>query len=180
MIINLLVFLAANVDRFFGAPQFIVNLFALQAATFLQHPWTIVTNMFTHIDLWHILLNMLSLYFLGSFLSKIIGYKKMLLVYFCGGIMGNIFFMLLAPSYSAGIGASGAIFALGGALAAIAPRLRVYIFPIPVAMPLWVSIIISFVILLPISQIAWQAHLGGLVFGLVSGFFFRKKQRLLF
>jgi membrane associated rhomboid family serine protease len=175
MIINLLVFISTLV---YGK---LVYLFGLQPATFLAQPWTIITSMFTHAGVWHILVNMLTLYFYGSFLSQLIGARKFLIIYFCGGILGNIFYLLLAPNiFSIAIGASGAIFALGGALAVLTPRLRVYMFPIPVPMPLWAAIIGGFVILSIIPGIAWQAHLGGLVFGLIAGYYFRRKLRLLF
>jgi membrane associated rhomboid family serine protease len=137
--------------------------------------------MFTHGGLWHILVNMLTLYFYGSFLSQLVGNKNLLIIYFCGGILGNIFYLLLAfnPN-SIVIGASGAVFALGGALAVLTPRLKVYIFPIPVPMNLWIAVIGGFLILSLIPGIAWQAHLGGLVFGLLAGYYFRKRRPLLF
>lgn len=175
MIINLLVFISALVY------SKLVYLLGLQAATFFNQPWTIITNMFTHYSLWHILANMLTLYFYGSFLCQLIGARKFLIIYFCGGILGNIFYLLLASnSFAVAIGASGAIFALGGALAVLTPRLRVYAFPIPIPMPLWVAVIGGFIILTLFPQVAWQAHLGGLVFGLIAGYYLRKKQRLIF
>lgn len=175
MIINLVVFIGALVYRK------LIYLLGLQAATFFEQPWTIVTNMFTHYDLWHILANMLTLYFYGSFLCQLVGARNFLIVYFCGGILGNIFYLLLAPnSFAVAIGASGAVFALGGALAVLTPKLRVYMFPIPIPMPLWVAVIGGFLILSLFPGIAWQAHLGGLVFGLIAGYYFRKKLRLLF
>lgn len=174
MIINLLVFISTLIYRQ------LIYLLGLQPATFLVQPWTIITSMFTHADIWHILVNMIALYFYGRFLSQLIGVGKFFIVYFCGGILGNIFFLLLPPNiYAIGIGASGAIFALGGALAVLMPRLRVYMFPIPVAMPLWVAVIGGFVIMSIVPGIAWQAHLGGLIFGLIAGYFFRRKMRLL-
>ena len=175
MIINLLVFISTLV---YGK---LVYLLGLQPATFLAQPWTIITSMFTHAGVWHILMNMLTLYFYGSFLSQLIGARKFLIIYFCGGILGNIFYLFLAPNvFAIAIGASGAIFALGGALAVLTPRLRVYMFPIPIPMPLWAAVIGGFVILSIVPGIAWQAHLGGLVFGLIAGYYFRRKLRLLF
>ncbi len=175
MIINLLVFIGTLV---YGK---LVYLFGLQPATFFDQPWTIITNMFTHASIWHILVNMLTLYFYGSFLTQLIGARNFLIIYFCGGILGNIFYLLLAPNvFAVAIGASGAVFALGGALAALTPKLRVYMFPIPVPMPLWVAVIGGFVILSIVPGIAWQAHLGGLVFGLIAGYYFRRKKRLRF
>jgi membrane associated rhomboid family serine protease len=174
IIINLLVFIGTLVSRN------VVYLLGLQADSFLDQPWTIITNMFVHAGVWHILSNMLMLYFYGSFLCQLIGVGNFLLIYFFGGIVGNVFFLLMAPSYVTGIGASGAVFALGGALAVLMPKLRVYIFPIPVPMPLWAAVIGGFVIISLFPGIAWQAHLGGLLFGLVAGYFYRKKARPLY
>lgn len=174
MIINLLVFIGTLAYRQ------LIYIFGLQPAIFFSQPWTIITSMFTHASLWHILVNMLALYFYGSFLNRLVGIGRFLIVYLLGGILGNIFFLLLAPQFVVGIGASGAIFALGGALAVLTPNLRVYIFPLPVAMPLWVAVIGGFIILSFVPGIAWQAHLGGLVFGLIAGYFFRKRSRILY
>ena len=174
MIINLLVFIGTLAYRK------LIYIFGLQPAIFFSQPWTIITSMFTHASLWHILVNMLALYFYGSFLNRLVGTGKFLIVYLFGGILGNIFFLLLAPQFVVGIGASGAIFALGGALAVLTPNLRVYIFPLPIAMPLWIAVIGGFIILSFVPGIAWQAHLGGLVFGLIAGYFFRKRSRILY
>jgi membrane associated rhomboid family serine protease len=138
--------------------------------------------MFTHYDTFHLFANMITLYFFGSFLNRLVGSRKFLLVYFGGGILGSLFFIILA-SPSTAIGASGAVFALGGAMAVMAPKLRVIIFPIPAPIPLWVAVVGIFVILtvLPMlnvfSNIAWEAHLGGLLFGLVAGYIFKGKGR---
>ena len=94
--------------------------------------------------------------------------------------MGSVLFILLAPPYSIAIGASGAVFALGGALTVMRPKLRVFVFPIPVPLPLWVAVIGGFFIISFFPHIAWQAHLGGLAFGLIAGYFFRKRERLFF
>jgi membrane associated rhomboid family serine protease len=156
----------------------VVLLLGLQLASLTEHPWAIITSMFTHHDLWHIAVNMLTLYFYGSFLCQLIGARSLLIIYFCGGILGNIFYLLLPPSpFAIAIGASGAIFALGGALAVLMPKLRVYI---PVPMHLWIAVIGGFLIMSWVPGIAWQAHLGGLVFGLIAGYYFRKRRRLLF
>lgn len=87
--------------------------------------------------------------------------------------------MLLAPPLSIAIGASGAVFALGGALAVMRPKLRVLVFPVPVPMPLWVAVIGGFVIISFLPNVAWQAHLGGLAFGTIGGYFFRRKERFV-
>ena len=86
-----------------------------------------------------------------------------------------ILFILLASPFSIAVGASGAVFALGGALTVMRPKLKVFVFPIPAPIPLWVAVIGGFFILSFVSFVAWQAHLGGLVFGLIMGYFLKKK-----
>jgi membrane associated rhomboid family serine protease len=171
IIVNLLVFIATMIARE------LIFLLGLQPASFLSRPWTILTSMFVHASFWHIFANMLTLYFFGTYLSRLVGRGRFLMVYFGGGILGGILFILLAPPLSVAVGASGAIFALAGALVVLRPRLPVFIFPIPAPIPLWVAVIGGFLILSFLSFIAWQAHLGGLVLGLIAGYIFRKRQR---
>jgi len=101
-------------------------------------------------------------------------------VYFIGGILGSILYVLLGSPLSIAIGASGAVFAVGGALVVMRPKLRVFVFPIPVPLPLWAAVIGGFLIISFFPNVAWQAHLGGLAFGLTIGYFFRKRDRLSF
>jgi membrane associated rhomboid family serine protease len=172
--INLLVFIATLINRYL-----VIYLLGFQPASFLLMPWTIVTNLFVHSSVWHILANMITLYFFGSFLYQLIGRNRFLLVYFAGGILGNIFYLLLASSPSSiAIGASGAIFAIAGVLVVLMPRLRVLLYFI-VPMPLWVVVLVFFVLwsFIPGLNIAWQAHLGGLVLGIIAGFIFRRRAR---
>ena len=157
----------------------VVRFFGLNTAQLSQQPWTIISSIFVHGSIWHILFNMISLYFLGGFFLRAAGEKSFLAIFFLGGLAGNILFVLLAP-FSIGIGASGAIFALGGALAVIVPRVPVFIFFIPVPVPLWVAILIFFFLSFLFSGIAWQAHLGGLLLGLVAGLILRKRRRIYY
>ncbi len=172
--VNFLLFIVTLI-----APGLIYSLFGLQPAGFLSRPWTIVTSMFIHAGFGHIIANMLTLYFFGTFLSRLIGDRKFLLVYFGGGILGCIFFILLASPFHIAIGASGAIFALGGVLAVMRPKLRVLVF-FMIPAPLWLAVIGGFIILSFFPNIAWQAHLGGLILGLIAGYFFRKRERYFF
>ena len=172
--VNLLFFVATLFE------QDLIRQLGLQPAVFLDldRPWTLLTNLFIHATFWHILANMFTLYFFGSFLLRLIGLKRFLIVYFGGGILGNLLFILIEPSsFSIVVGASGAIFALAGVLTMMRPKLRVFVFPIPAPLPLWVAIIGGFVILSFIPHIAWQAHLGGLLLGLVAGYIFRRRER---
>ncbi|MFC1982395.1 rhomboid family intramembrane serine protease, partial [Chloroflexota bacterium] len=81
------------------------------------------------------------------------------------------------------VGASGGVFALAGALTILTPRLKVFVFPIPVPIPLWAAVIGGFILLTVLAiplHIAWQAHLGGLILGLIAGYFFRRRSRFSF
>ena len=153
----------------------------LQSTEWYKEPWTLVTSLFVHDFPWHILANMFSLYFLGSYLCNIIGDARFCAVYFAGGIIGNFFYILiehlLGHPNSLAFGASGAIFAVAGAFTVLAPKMKVLAFPIPIPMPLWVAIIGGFLLMSFFPGVAWQAHLGGLVVGLIAGFFLRKRKR---
>lgn len=142
-------------------------------------PWAILTSMFLHTRFWHIFANMFTLYFFGSAFNSLVGDKRFLLVYFVGGIVGNVFMLLLAgiAPYSFALGASGAVFALAGGLVVLRPRLKVMIFPIPLPIPLFVAVIGGFLLLSFMPSVAWQAHLGGLLVGLIAGYIFRRRER---
>ena len=135
--------------------------------------------MFVHDGFWHIFGNMITLYFFGTFLMRIVGSNKFLLLYFGGGILGNILFILLGPENSVAIGASGAVYAIAGALVVMVPNLKVNIWGI-LPMPLWLVVIVFFGLFSIIPGIAWQAHLGGIIAGLVAGYFFRKNMRYIY
>ena len=139
--LNVIIFLIS----YYNFPLFIRD-FALFPATAASEPWTLVTSMFLHDGFDHILFNMISLFFFGLYLGKVIGEKELLKVYFVGGIFGGILFAAsslflgIGDPFTPAIGASGAIFALGGALAVLRPNMMVYVLPLPVPVPLWVSV----------------------------------------
>jgi len=172
IMVNLVLFVVRVIN-----PDIIYNL-GLWQYGFWERPWTLVTSMFLHAGVWHILANMVTLYFFGSYLNRLLGTAKFLIVYFAGGILGGIIYLLLPPSpITIAIGASGAIFALGGVLAVMRPKLRVIVFPIPAPLPLWIAIIGIFVVFSFLPNIAWQAHAGGLALGLVVGYIFKRRER---
>lgn len=179
--VNLLFFIATTISR-----DIIIDLGLWSPAeVFFEYPWGIVTSMFLHDGFFHIFANMFTLYFFGSYVHRLLGSRKFLITYFGGGILGGIFFVtlgtLLNPdSLALAIGASGAVFALGGALSVMRPDLRVFIFPIPVPLPIWVAVIGGFFLLSLLPFVAWQAHLGGLLFGLGAGYLFKKRASYYF
>jgi membrane associated rhomboid family serine protease len=170
IVINTLVFIVTTIRPGIG------DYLALTKPILDSNYWTILTTMFVHANFLHIFFNMLTLYFFGTFCLQLIDNKWFLVVYFIGGIFGNILFLLIGPAYSAVVGASGAIYAIGGVLVMMRPTLRVYLYFL-VPMPLWVVIIIGFLLTAFSGGVAWQAHLGGLIVGLIAGFFFRQRER---
>jgi membrane associated rhomboid family serine protease len=168
--------------------QNLITLFGFSPSDITRqpvHPWTIVTSIFMHApfpNFTHILFNMVVLYFFGGFLVNLVGSRAFLVVFLAGGIAGNLFFMLLASSpFATVVGASGAIFAVEGALVVMRPKLPVFVFPIPAPVPLWAAVIGGFLLTFYASaDIAWQAHLGGLIFGVLTGFFFRFREKRRF
>ena len=183
--VNFLFFIASLVR-----PGLMMDLFGLHPISpiwpfdpsFTEQPWTIITNLFVHGSFWHLFANMITLYFFGSYVLRLIGEARFLLIYFGGGVLGNVLLLLLASRFPFGvaIGASGAVFALGGALAIMRPRLKVIIFPLPIPLDLWIAVIGGFLIMSFLPGVAWQAHLGGLVLGLVVGYIFRRRERRAF
>jgi membrane associated rhomboid family serine protease len=157
----------------------------LQPDTFTSEPWTILTSCFVHYDFYHILGNMVTLYFFGTYLTQLVGETKFLATYFLGGLAGSAFYLVWALLLPWGdpdirlLGASGAVYAVGGALAILQPNVKVLLFFV-IPMPLWVAVIGGFVVLSLLTAnlgISWQAHLGGLVIGLAAGLYFRRRPR---
>lgn len=176
-IVNFIVYLGINIAQF--ADTTIIQYLALSRSTFLEAPWTVFTYMFTHQSFFHLLFNMVTLYFFGSFINRVAGQASFLTIYLVGGLVAGIFIILLSSPMSFTIGASGAVYALGGALAVIAPRLKVFVFPIPVPIPLWAAIAGGFVLMALLPNVSWQGHLGGLLFGLLAGWYLRKRIRVI-
>ncbi|MGW2380868.1 rhomboid family intramembrane serine protease [Streptomyces sp. NPDC001658] len=127
--------------------------------------YRLVTSMFTHQEYWHIGFNMLSLWWLGGPLEAALGRARYLAVYFVSGLAGSALAYLLASPSTSTLGASGAIFGLFGATAVLVRRLQYDMRPI-IAL-LVINLIFTFN---PGFNISWQAHIGGLVAGVVTGY----------
>jgi len=180
IIVNVVIFLTSLFDR----QNLIIERFALIPYLVREQPWTLLTYMFLHGSWSHIIFNMIALYFLGTFTIALVGETAFLTTYFIGGIVGGLFYWLFSippilgtSEFAAVVGASGAIFALGGFLMIMRPNTKVITFPIPIPMPLWIAILISFLLVAFVGNIAWQAHLGGLVYGLAIGYYYRQRER---
>jgi len=184
--VNVAVFLAYLILIAMFDESLVVSWIALMPATILagENLWTFVTSMFMHAGVGHLFVNMVSLMFIGNFAEKLIGKKRFIWLYFVGGLFAGLLFVLVALASGMdmnvyAVGASGAIFALGGLLAVLTPRLPVLVFFI-IPMPMWAAMgflmfglwALSLGLGLPIGNVA---HLGGLIVGLGYGFYLRKK-----
>lgn len=128
--------------------------------------WRVVTAGFLHADLAHILFNMWALYVLGPHLERQAGSAAFASLYGASLIAGGTAFYLLNPEGVA-VGASGAIFGLFGAWLAVAYRNRNSAFGRSGLNQLLLLLGINLALPLFIPRIAWQAHLGGLLAGLL-------------
>lgn len=127
--------------------------------------WRIVTSMFLHIGIVHLLMNMLALFYLGIAVEKIYGSTRFLTVYFLAGIFGGTASFMLNPQIAAG--ASGAIFGLFGALLFFGlNNKRVFFQTMGYNLIMIIGINIAFGIIVP--QIDNGAHIGGLIGGFIA------------
>lgn len=152
---------------------------AFSKATTFSMPWTWVTTLFLHGGFVHLFFNMWALFLFGPLLEARIGEKYFLIIYFVAGILGNLGFLLTAPTpLTAGIGASGAIFGIIGTLAMLAPNLLVLVFFAP--MPLWLASIFWVVTELAASgsldNVAHFAHVFGIVVGFAAGWLIKREE----
>ncbi|MDZ4670576.1 MAG: rhomboid family intramembrane serine protease [Phototrophicales bacterium] len=75
----------------------------------------LLSAMFLHASISHVILNMYSLYIIGATIERFFGYLRFLAVYFLGGLAGSVLSVILNPPLVTSVGASGAIFAIFGA-----------------------------------------------------------------
>ncbi|RYY55279.1 MAG: rhomboid family intramembrane serine protease [Chitinophagaceae bacterium] len=165
-----------------------VSWFALPADpdTLLTHPWTILTYMFTHTGVWHVIGNMLWLWVFGYILQDLTGTKKLVPLYLYGALGGALVFILaynifpgLRPQlpYQTLIGASAGVMAIAVAVTTISPGYRV----LPVlngGIPIWIIMIIYLIIDLagiPSGNTGGHlAHLAGALMGFLFVVSFRR------
>ncbi|MFJ9679932.1 rhomboid family intramembrane serine protease [Streptomyces sp. NPDC101194] len=122
--------------------------------------YRLVTSMFLHQEMWHIVFNMLGLWWLGGPLEAALGRARYLALYMLSGLAGGALTYWLSAPVQGSLGASGAIFGLLGATAVLMRRLNYDMRPVFVLLA--VNLVITFN---PWGGIAWQAHVGGLIAG---------------
>lgn len=147
--------------------------------------WTFLTSMFMHGGIFHIFVNMFSLFFVGSLIEKILGHRRYLAFYLIAGLFAGLVFVLSSLVFPAdfnayAVGASGALFGLVGLLVLLAPNLKVYVMFIPIPIKIKYAAVGLLALLWIISitanvGIGNTAHLGGLIAGLAYGLYLRHK-----
>ena len=139
----------------------------------LKKPWTLITHMFFHEGLWHLVWNMLLLYWFGRIVGDFIGDSRVLPVYIMGGLFAIAVYYLFAKvgfiGSSTALGASGAVMAIISAAAFISPNYSMRLFIIG---DVTLKYIVLFLIIMDLVGISAMdntgghiAHLGGVVFG---------------
>jgi membrane associated rhomboid family serine protease len=182
----LIINIAVYVLQILGADSSLVAAFAVypvSLAVTLQ-AWRFITYQFLHGGFYHILFNMLGLFFLGPTLERHWGSKKFLMFYLGCGMVGGMLYPLLiglrilAPHPMLGvlplIGASGAILGMLAACAILFPHFVVFrfFFPVPIRVAAVICMFIATVTVLSRGANAGgeAAHLGGMVAGAVYVF----------
>ncbi len=128
--------------------------------------WQLFTSMFVHANLAHLANNMIFLLIFGLRAEELFTEKEYLAIYFVSGLFGNILTLLLGP-HVVSVGASGAIFGVFGACI-------VYIYQSIIAVAFY-SIILF--MMSTGAGVNVFAHFGGLVIGLLLGYYFAKMRR---
>lgn len=151
---------------------------------FLVRPWTIVTYMFTHFGLLHLLFNMLLLYWFGRLFSENFTEKQLLGVYVLSGIFGAVLYMaaynifpIFDSGYSWAIGASASVMGVVFALCTYMPNRSIYIFlfgRFPLKYIAIVTVIIDILSISGPNAGGHIAHMGGAVFGCIYVFGIKK------
>jgi len=121
----------------------------------------LITSAFLHASLLHLGTNMITLYIVGAPLERVLRPVRYLIVYFLSALGGSLFSVWLSPEFSIGVGASGAIFGLFGALVVL--RRQVGAEAGGLAALIGLNLVISFTV----PNISWQAHIGGLITGVL-------------
>ena len=161
------------IQYFFGFP---LSYFGALQSNWWSHLaiWQLVTYQFIHQGFWHLFSNMLGLYFLGPEVERTLGTNRFFSLYFLSGILGGLGWSLLSP-YGTCVGASGAVFGVLGAYAALYPNRELILIFFPF-MPIkaWIFILLlgayEFMHTLSYgsgSHVANTAHLSGGIAGYI-------------
>ncbi len=171
LIINVVVFILQNIFR---STALMERMFACLSFEPWQ-VWRLITFQFLHGGVWHILFNMLGLYFLGTILERSWGAKRFLIFYLtCGAVGGLVYILGTAVGLLAQgvlIGASGGVLGLLVACAVLFPSIQVilFIFPVPIRFAAGLFTVVYILSVLSRSGNAGGnlCHLGGMATGFI-------------
>ena len=143
----------------------------------LARPWTLITYMFTHKDIWHILFNMLWLYWFGRIFLEYLDERKLVAVYLMGGICGALVYIVsfnIFPAFtsivadSAAIGASASVMAIVVAIAVYVPDYTIHLIlfgRIKIKYMALAIFVLTSVMDFSVNSGGKLAHIGGAFFG---------------
>ncbi len=192
IIINLVIFISwalVNIyNHEFMTEHFLVSWAAIQEGRW----WTLITSLFSHYNLLHLILNMYVLKEFGDYLELNMGSKKFLVLYLLAGVISSFShclfsrYLLMKPELSA-LGASGSISGLLTYIAFLNPQKKVYflgLIPVPLIYGVGMLVFIDLRGLWgqyqgEMSFIGHGAHLGGCIGGLVFAIVMKRKLTLL-
>jgi membrane associated rhomboid family serine protease len=153
------------------------SLFSLNTdiSNFIFTPWGLFTSIFSHFNFFHLLFNMIFLYFVGKMAEYYLGAKSILIIYVLGGIIGGIFELIAHQIFptlnilnSLIVGASGSIMAIFIAIAIYRPSTEVNVYGLFNVKIIWLALIYFFSDVIKIGSkdgIAHIAHIGGALTG---------------
>ncbi len=188
IILNVLVFVAINIVYIFlgfgrgeGPSSFyhdVVHFFCMSSDWWyvLTHPWVIITSMFLHEGFFHILFNMLFLYWFGAIVGDFIGNHRILPIYLLGGIAGALVYFFSANMLPYGgdsahfaLGASAAVMAIVVASGTLSPDYEMNLLLLGSVKLKYIVAVLVFLDLIQVSSSGNVggsfAHLGGALFG---------------
>lgn len=181
VIVFILFYLTKTIAFLFQLPSdFILEwlVFPKEPGEYIFKPWSIITYSFLHSGIWHILSNMLILYYAGNYFLSYFPSKKLLTFYFLGVIIGAMVYMLsynLFPAFQATgksylVGASAGVMSVLIGIATRIPQMKIRLLILG-SIKFWY--IAAFLVVLDIIQIPFGnagghfAHLGGAFFGYI-------------
>ena len=131
--------------------------------------WRLVSSVFLHSGVVHLGFNMLSLYFLGSFVEEAFGRSRFLALYLLSGVSGGLAYLYFGGFNAPAVGASGAIFGLLGGVLGYALRRGAFSWQNPLIRQLLILLALNLYLGFSIPNISNTAHLGGLAGGFAFG-----------
>lgn len=171
ILINVLVFIAVELTGTSQNAWHVLDYGAAYTPYIVQNGevYRLFTSMFLHFGIEHLVNNMLVLFVLGSRLEQVIGKLRFLFIYLAGGIVGNIFSLILElrnQDFSVSAGASGAVFAVMGAMIYVVIRNKGWLGDLSMRQIL-VMAAFSLYFGFTSSGVDNAAHIGGMIAGFV-------------